>query len=96
LKTVYRIPAFLSQCSQSSSSKIKGTTTTNVFFVTIAATIGIIDFPLPVGSATSKSEFPLIAYLMASYCLLDIQLYPDEQRSFLSAASAVVSLSAGV
>jgi len=78
LKTVYRIPAFLSQRSQSSSSKIKGTTTMNIFFVTVAATIGIIDFPLPVGSVTSKSEFPLIVYLTASYCPLDVQLHLDE------------------
>ena len=78
MKTVYHIPAFLSRRSQSSSSEIKETTTTNVFFVTIAATIGIIDFPLPVGSATSKSEFPLIAHLTTSYCPLDVQLHPDK------------------
>ena len=93
---MYHNPAFLSRCSQSSSSEIKGTITTNVFFVTVAATIGIRDFPLPVGSATSKSEFPSIAHLTASYCSLDVQLHPDERRSFLSAASIVVLLSAGV
>jgi len=69
---------------------------TNVFFVTVATTIGIMDFPLPVGSATSKSEFPSIAHFTASYCSLDVQLHLDERRSFLSAASTVFSLLAGV
>jgi len=87
LNTIYCIPTFLSWCSQSSRSEISGTTTMNVFFVTIAATIGIMDLPLPVGSTTSRSDFPSIAYLTTSYCSLNVQLQLDEWKSLFRAAS---------
>ena len=70
---LYLVPDDLSQRSQSSRSDIKGTITRNVFPPpSIAASIGTIDFPLPVGKATSKSFFSCRARITASRCSFDV------------------------